>query len=64
MFIGFTVMSLSMLLIGPSWILGLPDNSYIILFGLAMLGSACGLVIIPVLPNMIEAIEEKYPGMD
>jgi MFS family permease len=32
--------------------------------GLAIMGFGAGMVIIPVLPEMIEAIEEKYPEMD
>ena len=28
------------------------------------MGFGCGMIIIPVLPMMIEAIEKKYPDMD
>ena len=34
------------------------------MIGLCIMGMGCGMIIIPVLPDMIESAEEKYPGMD
>lgn len=61
---GYGVMSVSMFLVGPSILLGLIDSPTITLIGLCIMGFGCGMIIIPVLPDMIESTEEKYPGMD
>ena len=34
------------------------------MIGLCLMGLGCGMIIIPVLPDMIEATEERYPGID
>jgi hypothetical protein len=39
---------------------GVHDSPNIIIMGLGILGLGCGMIIIPILPDMIEAIEEKY----
>lgn len=53
-----------MLLIGPSLMLGLYNSSYLILLGLGIMGFGCGMIIIPILPDMIDCIEEKHPDLD
>lgn len=53
-----------MILIGPSAILGIPDEIGISIAGLCFMGFGAGMIIIPVLPDMIEATEERYPGVD
>ena len=53
-----------MILLGPSNMMHLPNSSYLVLLGLGILGFSCGMIIIPILPNMIQAIEERYPNMD
>jgi len=50
-----------MFLVGPSKLLGIYNSPSFIILGLAITGFGCGMVIIPVLPDMIEAAEEKYP---
>lgn len=56
--IGYNVMFLAFLFVGPSIIFGKFNNSIILtLIGLAIMGLACSLIIIPVLPDMIESIE-------
>jgi hypothetical protein len=32
--------------------------------GLAIVGFGCGMVIIPVLPDMVEAVEDRYTDID
>ncbi len=34
------------------------------MMGLCLMGFGCGMIIIPVLPDMIEATEERYPETD
>lgn len=57
-------MTVAFLLIGPSRFLGLYNSPAFIILGLAIMGFGCGMIIIPVMPDMIEAVEEKYPQMD
>ena len=57
--IGYTLIAIGLFLIGPSKILGLSDTPAYIMVGLSILGFGAGMIIIPVLPDMIECIEEK-----
>jgi hypothetical protein len=57
--IGYICISFGLFLIGPSKLLGLSDSPAYIMVGLSILGLGAGMVIIPVLPDMIECIEEK-----
>ena len=56
-FIGYIVLTTAMFLIGPSSFLGFPDITTITMVGLCIMGLGCGMIIIPVLPDMIEATE-------
>lgn len=55
--IGYAILSTGMFLVGPSKILGLYNSPAFILLGLAIVGFGAGMVIIPVLPDMLEAAE-------
>jgi MFS family permease len=57
-FIGFALMSLALFMIGPSSWAGFDREDVFILGGLSVLGLAGGMIIIPVMPEMIEAIEQ------
>jgi hypothetical protein len=63
-FIGYAILGTGMFLVGPSKLLGLYNSPAFIILGLAIMGLGAGMIIIPVLPDMIEAIEEKYPQID
>lgn len=63
MFGGYAILSVGMFFIGPSLILGFQNSPALVLLGLAIMGIGCGMIIIPVLPDMIEAIEERFPHM-
>lgn len=63
-FYGYAVIVVAMLFIGPSLMLGFYNSSYLILLGLAIMGFGCGMIIIPILPDMIDAIEELYTDLD
>ena len=58
-FCGYLFVCVGLFLIGPSKILGISDNPSYIIMGLSILGFGAGMIIIPVLPDMIDAIEEK-----
>jgi len=63
-FFGYLIISTAMFLVGPSEILGFKDLTQLTFIGLCTMGLGCCMIIIPVLPDMIEATEEAYPGTD
>jgi len=52
-------MSASMFLIGTSPYLGLDRSSTTIMIGLLILGCAAPMISIPILPDMLEAVEDS-----
>lgn len=44
--------------------LGIYNSPSITVIGLAIMGFGCGLIIIPIMPDMIEAAEENDPNID
>ena len=56
--IGILMMSVGMFFVGTSKSLGLENNPAMIILGLMIIGAAAGMISIPVLPEMLEAIEE------
>ena len=50
--------------IGPSQILALPETLVLVVIGLVMSGSCMAPMTIPVLPEMIEASQEKFPSQN
>jgi MFS family permease len=63
-FLGYALLCLSCFVTGPSKLLGIYNSPAFIIFGLAIMGFGAGMIIIPVLPEMIEAIEEEHPDFD
>jgi MFS family permease len=59
-FIGFFMVAIAYFMIGPSAWIGLDKEGAMILIGLSILGMAGGFVVIPVMPEMIEAIEADH----
>lgn len=57
--IGIVLMSIGMFFVGTSKSLGLENNPAMIILGLMIIGAAAGMISIPVLPEMLEAIEER-----
>ena len=55
--IGTVMMSIGMMFVGTSKLLGFDNNPAIILMGMMIIGSSAGMISIPVLPEMLEAIE-------
>ena len=57
--IGILLMSFGMFFVGTSKWLGLENSPIMIITGLMIIGAAAGMISIPVLPEMLEAIEER-----
>ena len=55
--IGTVCMSIGMMFVGTSRLLGFDNNPAIILMGMMIIGCSAGMISIPVLPEMLEAIE-------
>lgn len=61
MMCGFFILAISMTFIGPSRIFGFPDTSTaMIIIGLMVLGMGAACTVIPVIPEMLNAVEGKY----
>lgn len=58
-FLGYFILTVACFLIGPSKILGFYNSPTLILLGLCFMGFGCGLIIIPIMPDIIESIEES-----
>lgn len=57
--LGILLMSIGMFFVGTSRTLGLENSPIMIMVGLMIIGAAAGMISIPVLPEMLEAIEER-----
>lgn len=61
MMIGFFILASCCFLIGPSNILGLPNESLPLMsIGLVILGLGAAFTIIPIIPEMLDTVEGKY----
>ena len=58
---GFFLLSLSMLFVGNSAQLGIPETLEFTMIGLALLGIGFSSITVPILPEMLDGIEERYP---
>ncbi len=56
-------MSLGMYLVGVTKFLGFDDGIFFSFVGMCMVGLAAGLIAIPVVPEMLQSIEEN-PELD
>jgi MFS family permease len=54
--VSFGGCALAMLLTGPSYLLGMPNKLWILCIGQALQGAFLGLIFIPIMPEMIEAL--------
>ena len=54
--LGIILLGVGMAFVGTSKSLGLENNPAMIIMGLMMVGGAGGMISIPVLPEMIEAV--------
>lgn len=59
--VGFFILIISCLFIGPSRLLGFPQtSSAMMIIGLGILGCGAAFTVIPVIPEMLSAVEGKY----
>lgn len=57
---GYAIVATGLFFVGPSKILGIQNSAAFIILGLAILGFGGSMIIIPIMPEMIESIEERY----
>lgn len=62
--LGYAFTSTGMFLVGTSKLWGIYNSPAFIIIGLGVMGFGCGMIIIPVLPDMIESVEETYPHIN
>ncbi len=56
MFLAFILVSIGLLLMGPSELIGFPDEIWLLYIGTGLIGLASGFVFIPILPEVIESV--------
>lgn len=61
---GYILTSGGMFLVGTSKLIGMYNSPVFILLGLSIMGFGCGMIIIPVLPDMIESVEKERPHLN
>ena len=57
--IGIILMAIGMFFVGTSKSIGLENNPAMIIMGLMIIGASAGMISIPVLPEMLESIEDR-----
>ena len=61
MMVGFMLLATSAFFIGPSRLLGFPkESAAFMIIGLGLIGTAAAFTIIPVIPEMLDAVEGQY----
>ena len=60
----FPFVAASLVMIGPSEALFLPNELWLVVTGLAMLGFSAFMAIIPLFPEITEVIKETYQNMN
>lgn len=61
--VGFIILASSAFLVGPSKLLGFPNESApLMIIGLAILGTGAAFTIIPIIPEMLDSVKDKYEG--
>ncbi|CAI2367076.1 unnamed protein product [Moneuplotes crassus] len=59
--VGFFILAICCFIIGPSKILGFPDTSIAMMsIGLVILGLGAAFTIIPIIPEMLDAVEGQF----
>lgn len=53
-------MTLSLLVIGPSWLLHLPKEVWITIIGFGIIGAGAASSVVPIIPEMLDAVEGKF----
>ena len=58
--LSFGACIISLILMGPSYYLGLPNQIWILIVGMGLQGASLGFIFIPILPEIIEALYDKH----
>ena len=58
---GFALMALSMLFVGNSAWLKIPESLKFTMIGLFLLGIGFSAIVVPIFPEMLEGVEKRYP---
>jgi MFS family permease len=58
--VSFVGCIISLILMGPSYYLGLPNQLWILIVGMGLQGASLGFIFIPILPEMIECLYDKH----
>lgn len=59
MFFAFLLVSFALFMMGPSAMIGFPDELWLLYVGTGLIGLASGFVFIPILPEVIESVYIK-----
>ena len=59
MLLSFVLMTLALILLGPSEVLGIPDEFWIFLIGYSLLGLSQGFTFIPAIPEALDSVYLK-----
>jgi MFS family permease len=59
MFFAFILVSFALFMMGPSAMIGFPDELWLLYVGTGLIGLASGFVFIPILPEVIESVYIK-----
>lgn len=62
--IGSFLMSVALLIVGPSYLLGYMPNVSLMLVGIGSVGFCSAFMIVPSIPTMIEALEQEEINKD
>jgi hypothetical protein len=54
---GFIIMAISLLIVGPSWLLHLPHKMFLSWIGIFLIGAGAASSVVPIIPEMLEAVE-------
>eukprot|EP00347_Sterkiella_histriomuscorum_P004444 403360434 len=57
--LAFILASISLFFFGPSQLLSFPDQLWPMIIGMILLGFACALIFVPLLPEIIDAVQDK-----
>ena len=58
---GFALMALSMLFVGNSHWLMIPESLKFTMLGLILLGIGFSSIVVPIFPEMLEGVEKNHP---
>ena len=58
---GFILLSISMFLVGNSTWFKIPDSLNYTMGGLVLLGIGFSSIVVPIFPEMLEAVEKRHP---